>query len=69
MTKPKKKPAGRIMRHFRLSPKINSLLKRLAQHLTAKDGVRVVTETEVIERALHAMARECGLLPQDGDGQ
>ena len=54
---------ARKMKSFRLSPQTLALLETLAAHLTAKDGVRRVSVTEVIERAVHALARKEGVRP------
>jgi hypothetical protein len=57
---PKKTPA-RVSHTIRMSPTTLALLKELADHLTTQDGIRVVTATEIVERAIHALAREHGL--------
>jgi len=55
------KTDNRKMKSFRMSPESVRLLAALAAHLTAKDGVRDVTETEAVERAIHALAKKEGI--------
>lgn len=52
---------GRRMRSFRLSAETVRLLGALVEKLTEKDGVRKVTITEVVERAVAAMAKKEGV--------
>ena len=57
----KTSPQNRKMKSIRLSLATLELLQRLSVCLSEKDGVRQVTETEVIERAIHALARKAGV--------
>ena len=50
--------AKRTMRSFRFSEATQHLLAALAANLSEKDGLRRVTETEVIERALRLLAKQ-----------
>lgn len=55
------KQDARKMKSVRLSLETLRLLAGLAERLTLKDGVRKITETEAMERAIHALAKKEGV--------
>ena len=46
---------------LRISHRSKALLAALAEHLSERDGVRHVSQTEALERAIHHFAQEQGL--------
>lgn len=55
------KSDARVMMSFRLSRPTADLLRECARAMTAKDGVRKVSVTEALERAVRLLAKREGV--------